>query len=185
MPHLPIPSDENELPVPAVPKKIKGKKHISPKAAQAAANIAGFTTINAHGLQKAGVLGEFIGQTGALHIGRSLLAFNASRQQAFMEQANQWLARADQDNWAPEGKLALLRMVSEMSKRIHNTAVAFIESDGAGPKNGQPQLVPPAFAPPSAIAVSIQNNSSSPQVTVNGTDIIDGQDDDRDTPNLN
>lgn len=140
--NLPIPTTKEPAVVARKPTKVK---NISAKEATAAAKKAGFTTIRGDKLIAAGRLGEFVGQTGAIHLGRAMLAVAAERAAVGMDQCEKIIANGGLE---PEVEAGLLKIHKDLLESHIKTAEALIKSAQVGAETEQiQQQIVPGFAP--------------------------------------
>jgi hypothetical protein len=132
------------------------KPLISLVEAQAAAKGAGWSIINASALRDASTLGKFIGQCGAVDLGRGRLAIAAERIDQIHDLADQLLDSAGQD---PQIHLGLIKVKGELVARETEIAKQLIASEPPHLPE-QPERRLPGFG------TNIQVNVSSPAATV-------------------
>ena len=166
-----IPTTGIDLPEPA--KTTKAKSPVSLSKARKAAEAAGMAIVNVEGLEGMGVLGEFIGATGAIRIGRAQLAFAAQNYDRAMTELRDLLAR-DSGKAAEDDELRyrIADALREVTDSYSENAMRIIESAKHEPQTSEdgPKRQAGFQPPPIGVAVTVNTAGEKPTVSVECAD---------------
>ncbi len=164
-PLLPTTGDKPEPPAPAT----KQRSAITSAKARKAAEAAGMAIVNIEGLEGMGVLGEFVGATGAIKIGRAQLAFAAQNYDRAMTELRDLLAR-DSGKAAEDDELRynIARALKDVVDSYSENAMRLIESAAHEPQVAAegPKRQAGFSPPPIGVAVTVNTGGEKPAVTV-------------------
>jgi hypothetical protein len=145
------------VPEPAEAKSTGRKRSITVARAQRAAEDAGWIVINANALKASSVVGAFIGQCGAMEIGRGRLVVEASRR----DEVDQLLVDATASCTDPEQKLGILRLRVELIARGTEIGRQLIASEPKASPSQPTMGQLPGFGPQVVVAVNGANSVSA------------------------
>lgn len=162
-----MPEGDEQLPA-TRRKASKVKQSIKPSDLEKAAKTLGFTTINAESLKSAGLIGRFIEEVGAFHIGRAKLVVSSDNLQIAAEKYGRFIDEIED----PEIKVKAMAVHASLLNGCVNAAEALIKTAGSGSRTTAPPNVP-GFAPGQPVMGTqvVVHTSKADSVSVNGMTI--------------
>lgn len=160
--HMTIPPTEVEDGEDLKPATRSKKTLVSSAAAAKAAVEAGMSVFGVGKLKASGKLGEFIGQVGALQIGRSMLAIASERMLGAIDQCEELYMTVKDD----EMKLEAIRLKRDVLDSYAGIANNLIKSAPADSAKSEEQLNRPGFSIPQITTPVQINVGRGQEVTV-------------------
>lgn len=154
--NAPIPlSDPVNLP--ELPIKARRKPPVSMAAARKAAKEAGWYVVDASRVQAAGVFGRFVGQCGAIDIGRGRLMVEAGKRDQIDTMVDELLG----EDLEVATRLELLRLKGDLMRGGTEIAKQLIASEPKTSPDGPAPLRLPAFGPQTAVVVNVNGKNGA------------------------
>ena len=156
---LPIPPGDAELDAETSVATTK-KPSISIALAERAAREAGFSMVSAKALKAAGILGEFVSQVGAIHLGRSRLALNLQHIDKAMGFCEERFPTAEDT----EAFVGLMKVHSDLIGKSNDAAELLIKSahQAAETAKVEAQVVLPGFSPGARVGTQVNVQVTGP-----------------------